>query len=149
MKVLDFGCGPGFFTVEIAERVGKSGSVVAADLQEGMLDILRRKIRGTDMEDRITLHKSSEQGVDLSQKVDFVFAFYVMHELENQTAFLDDFRMALGSKGMLYIAEPKAHVTKRGFDRTIERAETSGFSLIDRYSTFMTRVAVFKATVQD
>ena len=37
MTVLDIGCGPGFFSVEIAHLVGKTGRVIAADLQEGML----------------------------------------------------------------------------------------------------------------
>ena len=37
MTVLDLGCGPGYFTIDIAQMVGKSGRVIAADLQEGML----------------------------------------------------------------------------------------------------------------
>jgi ubiquinone/menaquinone biosynthesis C-methylase UbiE len=37
MTVLDIGCGPGFFSIEMAQLVGKSGKVFAADLQEGML----------------------------------------------------------------------------------------------------------------
>ena len=37
MIVLDVGCGPGFFSIELAQMVGNSGRVVAADLQEGML----------------------------------------------------------------------------------------------------------------
>jgi ubiquinone/menaquinone biosynthesis C-methylase UbiE len=47
MTVLDIGCGPGFFTVDIARLVGKSGRVIAADLQEGMLRRLKEKIRKT------------------------------------------------------------------------------------------------------
>jgi ubiquinone/menaquinone biosynthesis C-methylase UbiE len=43
--VLDFGCGPGFFTIDLARLVGASGQVIAADLQEGMLDRLRMKIQ--------------------------------------------------------------------------------------------------------
>jgi ubiquinone/menaquinone biosynthesis C-methylase UbiE len=37
MTVLDIGCGPGLFSVEMARMVGKSGRVIAVDLQEGML----------------------------------------------------------------------------------------------------------------
>ena len=44
MKVLDVGCGPGFFSIEIAKMVGKNGKVFSADLQEGMLQKLRNKI---------------------------------------------------------------------------------------------------------
>ncbi len=56
MAVLDIGCGPGAFTIDIAQMVGKSGRVIAADLQEGMLQKLREKIQGTALEERITLH---------------------------------------------------------------------------------------------
>ena len=48
MSVLDIGCGPGFFTIDMAMMVGESGRVIAADLQEGMLERLRRKIAGTE-----------------------------------------------------------------------------------------------------
>jgi ubiquinone/menaquinone biosynthesis C-methylase UbiE len=37
MTVLDLGCGPGFFSIDIAQMVGKSGRVIASDLQVGML----------------------------------------------------------------------------------------------------------------
>ena len=57
MKVLDIGCGPGFFSIEMARLVGKSGKVIALDLQEGMLRKLSNKIQGTELEKRVTLHK--------------------------------------------------------------------------------------------
>ena len=37
MTVLDIGCGPGFFTIDMARIVGDSGRVIAADLQAAML----------------------------------------------------------------------------------------------------------------
>lgn len=45
MNVLDLGCGPGFFTLEMANLVGESGKVVAADLQEEMLVKVENKIK--------------------------------------------------------------------------------------------------------
>jgi ubiquinone/menaquinone biosynthesis C-methylase UbiE len=57
MTVLDLGCGPGFFSIEMARLVGKSGRVIAADLQEGMLHKIRDKIQGTELEERIRFHK--------------------------------------------------------------------------------------------
>jgi len=55
--ILDLGCGPGFFSIDMAQMVGKSGRVIASDLQEGMLHKVRDKIKGTELEERITLHK--------------------------------------------------------------------------------------------
>ena len=57
MVVLDIGCGPGVFSVEMAKMVGKSGKVIAADLQQEMLEKLKRKIQGREIQNIITLHK--------------------------------------------------------------------------------------------
>jgi ubiquinone/menaquinone biosynthesis C-methylase UbiE len=35
MTVLDLGCGPGFFSIEIAKMLSDSWKVITADLQEG------------------------------------------------------------------------------------------------------------------
>lgn len=48
MTVLDVGCGPGFFTIPMAQLVGGTGRVIAADLQDGMLEKVRRKVTGTE-----------------------------------------------------------------------------------------------------
>ena len=46
MIVLEPGPGMGFFTLELARRVGKSGRVVAVDIQAKMLDRLKRRCQG-------------------------------------------------------------------------------------------------------
>ena len=43
---MTLGCGPGFFTVEIAKMLNGSGKVIAADIQDGMLEKLNKKIKG-------------------------------------------------------------------------------------------------------
>lgn len=146
MTVLDLGCGPGFFSVEMAKRVGESGFVIAVDLQEGMLERLGKKIRGAEFESRIELHKGGEDATGVSRKVDLVFAFYVMHELPERTAFLREFKSILHPNGVLYIAEPRVHVTHRDFEETIREAESLGFSLTMRSKGIMTRTAVFAKT---
>jgi len=77
MTVLDLGCGPGFFSVEMNKMVGESGMVIAADLQEGMLQKVKDKIRGTEIEKRIKLHKCEEDKIGVSENVDFILAFYM------------------------------------------------------------------------
>ncbi len=34
MTILDIGCGPGFFSIDMAQMVGKSGRVIASDLHQ-------------------------------------------------------------------------------------------------------------------
>lgn len=119
MSVLDLGCGPGFFTIHIAEMVGKSGRVIAADLQQGMLQKVRDKIQGTELEERITLHKSDENRIGVSEKVDFVLCFYVVHELPNQKEFFQELQSILKPEGQALIVEPPIRVSKRVFEEAI------------------------------
>ena len=69
MTVLDLGCGPGFFTVDIAKMLSDSGKVVAADLQEGMLEKVARKIKGTSYEQRVELHKCQINRIGINEKI--------------------------------------------------------------------------------
>jgi len=111
--VLDLGCGPGFFTIEIAQLLNNSGKVIAADLQEGMLDKVRQKIKGTALEKKITLHKCQVESIDLCEKVDFVLAFYMVHEVPNQEKLFKELNSILKPKGQLFIIELKFHVSKK------------------------------------
>ena len=84
MTALDIGCGPGFFSVEIANLVGETGRVFSADLQEGMLTKLRQKIKGTPLETRITTIQCKPDNINVTEKVDFILAFYMVHEVPDK-----------------------------------------------------------------
>jgi arsenite methyltransferase len=47
-RVLDAGCGPGFYVAEILERVGPEGSVVGVDASEPMLALAAKRCEGRD-----------------------------------------------------------------------------------------------------
>lgn len=127
MKVLDIGCGPGFFSIELAKMVGKTGKVFSVDLQEGMLQKIRNKIQGTELEDRIKLIKSDGDQINIPEKVDFILAFYMVHEVPNKDRFFEALKKVLNEKGQILIVEPKFfHVTKKEFDSTMQIAEKAG-----------------------
>ena len=144
MTVLDVGCGPGFFTLDMARLVGSSGRVIAADLQEGMLEKVGRKIRGTELERRITLHQCQEKGIGLSEQVDFTLVFYVVHEVPDQAAFFGELASIVKPGGRLFVVEPPLHVSKREFAETIARAVDAGFSLINKPKIFLNKAALFE-----
>ena len=130
MKVLDFGCGPGVFSVELARMVGKSGRVFAADLQEGMLEKLRRKITGTDLEKSITLVKCDADRINVFETVDFITAFYVVHEVPDKNSLFRQLMSILRVGGELLLVEPKfLTVSRKDFDLTTGLAEANGFSV--------------------
>jgi arsenite methyltransferase len=45
-RVVDLGCGPGTLTLRLSAATGTGGQVVAVDLAEGMLRLLRREAPG-------------------------------------------------------------------------------------------------------
>ena len=139
MKVLDFGCGPGFFTLEIARMVSGSGNVVAADLQSGMLDIVKKKISGTELEKKIRLHKCEQNSTGLSEEVDFILAFYVVHEVPDKDRLFREFRQILKPGGKLLIIEPNFHVSKKDFNTMLEKLVIANFRITDRPGKFMNR----------
>jgi ubiquinone/menaquinone biosynthesis C-methylase UbiE len=144
MMVLDVGCGPGFFSIEMAGMVGESGKVIAADLQEGMLDKVRKKIDGNGIGRRIVLHKCESERIGVEVKVDFVLAFYMVHEVPDQEVFLREISKILRPDGLLYISEPKFHVRKKEFQALISLAKGLGLVPYKEKKVFMSRTMVFK-----
>lgn len=144
MTVLDLGCGPGFFSIYMAEMVGKSGRVIAADLQEGMIEKLRDKIRGTEFEVLIQLHKSEKNRIGVSEKVDFVLAFYMVHEVQNKEALFEQISSLLKPKGQLFIVEPPFHVSKAAFEETIEKAKIVGLTTVERPKVLFSKAVIMK-----
>jgi len=128
MKVLDIGCGPGYFTIEIAKIIGNKGKVFAMDLQEGMLQKICDKIKGTELENRIFLIKNERDSFGIPEKVDFILAFYMVHEVPDKEALFKGLKENLKKNGQLLLVEPKLfHVTRKEFKLTIEAAKKCGF----------------------
>lgn len=146
MTVLDVGCGPGFFTLDIADMVGASGRVIAADLQYGMLRKVREKIQGTALESRITLHQCQPTGIGLSVPVDFIFAFYMVHEVPDQAAFFSEIADILTPKGHLLIVEPAFHVSNKAFADTIRLADNAGLTPVQRPKLLLSLAALLQKT---
>ncbi len=129
MTVLDVGCGPGFFSLDMARMVGGSGQVIAVDLQQGMLDKLKAKIEGTELESRIRLHLASATRIGLTEQVDFVLLFYMVHEVSDKTSFFAELFSILKSESSALLVEPPFHVSAPAFQKTLLSAQAAGFSV--------------------
>ncbi|NJD78033.1 MAG: class I SAM-dependent methyltransferase [Candidatus Methanoperedens sp.] len=142
MTVLDVGCGPGLFSIEMAAMVGKSGRVIAADLQEGMLERLKNKIRGKEIESRIKIHKCTNNRIGVIEKIDFVLAFYMVHEVSDQTGFFREIKSILKPDGKVFVIEPKFHVSKNDFEETLKVAQEAGLKPYKGEKVFFSRAIV-------
>jgi ubiquinone/menaquinone biosynthesis C-methylase UbiE len=148
MTVIDLGCGPGFFTMEIARMLNNSGKVIAADLQEGMLEIVRNKIKGSGLEHIIELHKCGENNIGIKEKADFVFAFYMIHEVPEKDNLYKEINSLLNENGILYIVEPIFHVSKSEFETMIKKLESFGFEVTDKPRIFFSRAVLVRKNVK-
>ena len=147
MTILDVGCGPGFFSVEMAKMLNGTGKVISADVQKGMLDIIRGKISGTPLEQRIELHQSSFESIGVVEKVNFVLAFYMIHEVSDQKKFIEELASILKPNGLILIIEPKFHVSKKAFGIMVDMIKAIGFNVVGNPKVFISRAIALKKNV--
>lgn len=148
MTVLDIGCGPGFFTLDMAQMVGEKGRVIAADLQVGMLQKLEKKISGTALEERIKLHQSNEDRIGLTEEVDFILAFYMVHEAPYQDKFFNDIKSILKTSGQMLIVEPPLHVSWKSFSQSITNAKKAGLLTKEGPKIPFNKTAIVRSTLK-
>jgi len=104
-RICDLGCGNGFYTLELARRVGPDGLVYAVDIQPEMLRMLSRRaaeegldnirpILGTVVDPRLP-----------AGRVDLVLCIDVYHEFSHPELMLARIRESLAAEGRLVLAE--------------------------------------------
>ena len=146
--VLDFGCGPGFFTREFAKVVGDSGKVVAVDLQEEMLRILRDKLGPEGLLSRILTHHCQPDSINLPAEmngtVDVAFTIFVVHEVPDPGKLFREIADLLAPGGLLYYTEPPLIVSGREFRDNLSFAEAAGLRVVEKRLFFVNRAAVLK-----
>ena len=123
--------------------LGSKGKVIAADLQTGMLEKVNKKIRGTELEQRIEIHKCDENKVGITENVDFVLAFYMIHEVPDMNKLFGELKSVLKPDGKMFIIEPKFHVSKKMFEDMINSVINIGFEITDRPYIFFSRAVLF------
>ncbi len=130
--VIDIGPGMGYFTIPLLKLVGKDGKVVAVDIQEKMLAVLRRRAIKAGVDANLITHLSQPNDFGLKKKADFILVFWMLHEVTDQIRFLKDVKKLMKRFACVLIVEPRLHVTKTAFDRTIRMARQSGLK-VDSY----------------
>jgi ubiquinone/menaquinone biosynthesis C-methylase UbiE len=142
MSVIDLGCGPGYFALTLADMVGETGRVIAVDLQQGMLEKVREKAAKSESGKRITLHKCEANRLDLTEKVDFILAFWMVHEVPDHQRLFVELKTLLNQGGKILIAEPRWHVTGRAFKTMLSITEKEGFVITAEPKVWFSRSVV-------
>lgn len=135
MTVLEPGPGMGFFTLELARLAGPSGHVIAVDVQPRMLASLRKRIQKAGLMSRVDAREATADSLGLANvesKVDFTFAFAVVHEMPSSSRFFSEVAAASKSGARLLLVEPTGHVKTEMFAGELADAAKAGFALLSR-----------------
>ncbi len=143
-KVLEIGCGPGYFTLSLAKMVGSRGKVFALDLQEEMLNIVDARAKLEDVDSQIEKVLASASEFELGQKVDFVLLFYVIHEVPDPLAVFRKIYEHCHKDTRVYHTEPPIHVDKEKLKEYLQLAQEAGFVIEKRFG-LLDKTAILRA----
>jgi len=142
MTVADIGCGLGYFSIAMAKMVGGKGTVIAVDLQQEMLDRMRKRAEKSGVASRIRSVLVAEDDIGIKEPADFVLAFWMVHEVPDIPRFLSRVFSVLKGSGKFLIAEPRMHVPNRKFQETLEYARSAGFQISAAPDIRISRAAI-------
>jgi SAM-dependent methyltransferase len=102
-------------------------------------------VKGSDLEEIIELYQCTSNQISINQSVDFILAFYVIHELSDQEKGISQLCELLRPGGTLFLAEPGLfHVTKKEFEKTVGMIIDQGLCPIDKPRILLSKAAVFQ-----
>lgn len=143
-RVADIGCGPGFFSIPMARRVGETGRIVSVDIDKRMLEMVRRRAVEAGLDGRIELRAARRDQLGLgAREFDFALAFWMAHEVRVIGPFLNEIRQSLKPNGSFLLAEPRLHVSPTEFERIVAAAQAAGWRKCDPVRIRWSRAVVF------
>ena len=110
---LDYGCGPGSYSMAAAEIVGESGKVYALDIQPLAVETVKHKAEKKGLENIETIFSDCATGLP-DESIDFVILFDIYHELSEPESVLQELHRVLTPEGKLSFSD---HHLKEGADQ--------------------------------
>ena len=141
MTVCDMGCGDGYYTIELARRVGPTGKVIAVDIQPEMLQELSRRCEQNNLKNVDMILGLPHDPKLPEGKLDLILMVDVYHEFSNPIEMLESMRNSLKKDGRIALVEfrgedpqvpikPEHKMTKK---QILKEYEANAFRLVDQY----------------
>ena len=103
--VADIGAGSGYMTVKLARKVGPDGKVFANDIQQGMLDLLNKRLAKSKITNVSTVLGTQDDPRLPLEAIDLVLMVDVYHELSQPQLMLRHIKASLKPGGRLVLLE--------------------------------------------
>jgi ubiquinone/menaquinone biosynthesis C-methylase UbiE len=144
--VLEVGPGTGYFTVEVARRVGAEGRVVCVDIQPEMIGALRRRLLRKGVANALPV-VGDALGLPLADRsVDCAFLVTVLGEVPDRAEALAELRRILKPGGILSITETLPDPDYQFPDVVRDLCRASGFQLLEHRRSFLGFTMSFAAS---
>jgi len=105
MTVADIGAGEGYYTIRLAQRVGKEGRVLAEDIVEEVRDTLAERVARERL-DNVSVRLGAPADPKLPDgSFDRIFMVHMYHEIEQPYEFLWRMRPALRPGGEVVVVD--------------------------------------------
>ncbi|MCE7743286.1 MAG: class I SAM-dependent methyltransferase [Candidatus Heimdallarchaeota archaeon] len=98
--LLDYGCGPGSFSLAAAEIVGKTGKVFALDIHPLAIKKVKKKSSQQGYSNIEIIHSDCETGLG-DNTIDVALLFDIIHMLSEPEKILQEIHRILKPKGRL------------------------------------------------
>jgi SAM-dependent methyltransferase len=103
--VADVGAGSGYMTVKLSKKVGPQGKVYANDIQQGMLDLLNKRLVKSKITNVTTVLGTQDDPRLPLEALDLIIMVDVYHELSQPQVILRKLRSSLKPGGRLVLLE--------------------------------------------
>lgn len=103
--VLDFGCGPGIFTMPAAKIAGENGLVIALDVRSQSLERVREKAMDAGLNNiKTVLVEGPDLSTDLTnESIDVILVFDMLHAVNDRQGLFLELHRILKTNGFLSI----------------------------------------------
>ncbi len=104
--VVDYGCGPGHLSVELARRVGPSGAVRALDINREFLERTRARAKREGLADRVSTELVEKERLPIPDRsVDRVLCKNVLEYVDDPAATIREFHRVLRPGGLAHVSD--------------------------------------------
>lgn len=127
--VLDYGCGPGSYSIEAAKAVGNTGKVYAADIHPLAIDEVESRARQAGLKNIKTILTDCDTKLG-DNTIDVALLLDIYHDLSDPDSILKELHQVLKKNGYLSVDdhhlkddEIKKKISSKGLFEFIERKD--------------------------